>query len=46
MSEKKRVGFPRMDHYNVILKYVLETGLDCEYVMAPPMTRRTLELGS
>lgn len=43
---KRRIGFPRMDNYNVALKYLTEVGLDCEYVMAPPMTRRTLELGS
>ena len=42
----KRVGFPRMDNYNVALRYLTERGLGCEYVMAPPMTRRTLELGS
>lgn len=45
MSTRK-IGFPRMDHYNIVLKYLTEVGLDCEYVMAPPMTRRTLELGS
>ena len=46
MQNKKKVGFPRMDHYNVALQYLVETGLDCQYVMAPPMTRKTLELGS
>lgn len=46
MQSKKKVGFPRMDHYNVALQYLVETGLDCQYVMAPPMTRKTLELGS
>lgn len=46
MTQKRKVGFPRMDNYNVILKYLTEVGLDCEYVMALPMTRRTLELGS
>ncbi len=35
-----------MDNYNVALNYLVETGLDCTCVMAPPMTRRTLELGS
>ena len=43
---QRRIGFPRMDNYNVALKYMVEVGLDCTYVMAPPMTRRTLELGS
>ena len=43
---KRRIGFPRMDNYNVALKYLVETGCGCEYVMAPPMTRKTLELGS
>ena len=43
---KRKVGFPRMDNYNIALKYLVENGLDCEYVMAPPMTRKTLELGS
>ena len=46
MQNKKKVCFPRMDHYNVALQYLVETGLDCQYVMAPPMTSKTLELGS
>lgn len=33
---KRRIGFPRMDNYNVALKYLVETGCGCEYVMAPP----------
>ena len=36
---KRRIGFPRMDNYNVALKYLVETGCGCEYVMAPPMTQ-------
>ena len=43
---KRRIGFPRMDNYNIALKYMVEMGCGCEYVMAPPMTRKTLELGS
>lgn len=46
MEKKRRVGFPRMDNYNIALQYLTETGFGCEYVMAPPMTRKTLELGS
>lgn len=46
MEKKRRIGFPRMDNYNIALQYLVETGLNCDYVMAPPMTRKTLELGS
>ena len=46
MEKKRRVGFPRMDNYNIALQYLTEVGFGCDYVMAPPMTRKTLELGS
>ena len=44
--KKRTIGAPRFGNYNVALQYMIENGLDATYLMAPPMTRRTLELGS
>ncbi len=43
---KKRVSFPRMAHYNSALRYLVENGMDAEFIMPPQMTRRTMELGA
>lgn len=44
--EKKRVAFPRFSHYNLCIKYFVEQALDAEYILQPPMTSRTLEIGA
>lgn len=45
MSQKK-VAFPLFNHYNLCIKYFVEKGLEAEYVMQPPMTNRTMEIGA
>lgn len=45
LSNKKRVSMPRFADYNLMVKYVLEQGLDVEYITPPAITRRTEELG-
>lgn len=44
--EKKNVAFPLFSHYNLCIKYFVEQALDAEYIMQPPMTNRTMEIGS
>ncbi|MDO5540920.1 MAG: hypothetical protein Q4F83_12780 [Eubacteriales bacterium] len=43
---RKHVAFPRFSHYNLCIKYFVEQALDAEYIMQPPMTNRTMEIGS
>ncbi|MGN0130847.1 MAG: hypothetical protein ACI4AA_00215 [Lachnospiraceae bacterium] len=42
----KRAAFPIFSHYNLCIKYFVEKALNAEYIMQPPMTNRTLELGA
>lgn len=46
MNEKKKIGFPRMADYNYAVKYLVEKGLEQQYVMQPQMTKKTLDIGS
>lgn len=46
MESKKKVSFPEFSHYNYGIKYFIEQGLEAEYIMAPPMTVRTMERGA
>ncbi len=43
---KVRVSFPRFGSYNIPIEYIIRKGLDCDYVMAPPITKKTIELGA
>ena len=45
-QNKKKVAFPIFSHYNLCIKYFIEKALDAEYIMQPPMTNRTLDIGS
>lgn len=45
-KETKKVSFPIFSHYNLCVKYFVEKGLGADYIMQPPMTRRTMEIGS
>jgi len=42
---KKKVAFPWVNRYNIGVKYFVEHALDAQYILQPPMTRRTLEMG-
>ncbi len=43
---KAKVNFPHLGSYNVAIEHIITKGLDCEYVYAPPITKKTLELGA
>jgi Uncharacterized protein conserved in bacteria len=44
--EKCRISFPRWGSYNIPLEFLFTQGLEVEYVTPPPITKKTLELGS
>ncbi|MDL2318531.1 hypothetical protein LJC74_05580 [Eubacteriales bacterium OttesenSCG-928-A19] len=43
---KRKVTFPHFANYCVPVEYLVTNGLDLDYVVPPPMTKHTLELGS
>ncbi|MGN0414412.1 MAG: hypothetical protein ACI4FX_02845 [Agathobacter sp.] len=43
---KKRVAFPIFGNYNLCIKYFVEQALGAEYILQPPMTKRTIENGA
>lgn len=43
---QKKIAFPRIANYNSIIRYWIEVCLGQKYIMAPKMTRHTLDLGS
>ncbi len=42
----RKVTFPHLGSYFVPLEVLFKTGLDVEYIIPPPITKRTLALGS
>jgi predicted nucleotide-binding protein (sugar kinase/HSP70/actin superfamily) len=44
--ERPRVSFPHLGSYCVPIEVVFTAGLDVDYVTPPPITARTLEIGS
>lgn len=44
--EKYKVSFPHIGNYCIPLEILFTEGLDVEYIVPPPITKRTLELGS
>ena len=46
MKKKRIVSFPHLGCYYVALRYLLEHLTPCEVMVAPPITKRTLELGT
>ena len=45
-AKTRSVSVPRYAEYNCAFKYIVEQALDCKYVMPPPLTRRTMDLGA
>ncbi len=45
-AKTRSVSFPRYAEYNCAFKYIVEQALGCKYVMPPPLTKRTMELGA
>ncbi len=46
MMARKKVSLPHYADYSCVFKYLFEKGLDVEYIVPPPLTRRTLEIGA
>lgn len=44
--DRYKVSFPHIGNYCVPLKLLFTQGLDVEYIVPPPITKKTLELGS
>lgn len=43
---KKVISFPHMADYYIPIKYFLEHVINCDILLAPPITNKTIELGS
>lgn len=43
---KKILAFPQLGNYHVPIRYMLEHLTDCEILNVPPITKKTIELGS
>lgn len=46
MKKVCKVSFPRFGSYNVAIEILIKEGLGCEYVQTPPITKKTLEIGT
>ena len=46
IDDRKKIAFPRINHYGYAIRYIVEQALGAEYVLLPPATKRTTELGS
>lgn len=44
--EKFKVSFPQLGSYHIPLEVLFTAGFDVEYIVPPPITKRTLALGS
>ncbi|MDD4298732.1 MAG: 2-hydroxyacyl-CoA dehydratase [Bacilli bacterium] len=43
---KKIIAFPHLANYHVPIEYLLKHLIDCEVMKVPPITKRTIDLGS
>ena len=43
---KVKVNFPRFGSYNVAVRHIIVNGCGVDYVEAPPITKKTLEIGA
>ena len=46
MFAPRNITFPRYAEYNCAFKYIVEEALGARYIMPPPITKRTMELGA
>ena len=46
MDRVRKISFPRYAEYNCAFKYIIEQAVGAKYIMPPPITRRTMELGT
>lgn len=42
----RKISFPRYGDYNCVLKYFFNQGMNARYILPPPLTRKTEELGA
>ncbi len=46
IDDRKKLAFPRFHHYNLAIRYIVEQGLEQNYLLLPEATKETTELGS
>ena len=46
MKQKKKISFPHMGNYYAAFEYLFNNASDCQVLKAPPITKKTLELGN
>ena len=46
MKQHRKVALPRYGEYNCALKYVVEQGFEAQWILPPPLSRRTEDLGA
>ena len=46
IDDRKKVAFPRFNHYDYAIRYIVEQGLEAQFILLPPATKETSELGS
>lgn len=46
IDDRKKIAFPRINHYGYAIKYIVEQAIGAEFIMLPPATKKTTELGS
>lgn len=46
MENKKIISFPHLGNYYIPIKYLLNHLTHCEVIESPPITKKTIELGS
>lgn len=46
IDDRKKVAFPRFNHYDYAIRYIVEQGLEAGFVLLPPATKETADLGS
>ncbi len=46
IDDRKKIAFPRINHYDYAIRYIVEQGLEAKFVLLPPATKETTELGT
>lgn len=46
MEEKTYVSFPQLGNYSCAFRFIFEKGFETNYLTPPPITKKTLEIGS
>lgn len=46
MEPVKKIAFPRYAEYNCAIRYLVEHGLNADYILQPVLTRHTEEMGA